>query len=163
MVILVAPPCRVLWARLGWLSILGGVALASAVDALSLATDQPLLGYPNYLLVWAGFHQVGYAWIDGRLSGAGKRLLPAAIGLVGPYPVAMITSAVDDVSNSSPTRITMAFLGMLQAGLVLSLEKPLTALLRQPGLRFVTVLVNQRITTWFVWHLTVTVGLGRVS
>ena len=170
MVILVAPPCLVLWERFGWFSILGGVALAGAVDALSLVTDQPLLGYPNYLLVWAAFHQVGYAWLDGRLSGAGRRLLLAAIGLVGllllvlvgPYPVSMITSAADDISNSSPTRITMAFLGMLQAGLVLSLERPLTALLRRPGLWFLTVLVNQRIMTWFLWHLTVMVGLAHL-
>ena len=170
MVILVAPPCLVLWERFGWFSILGGVALAGAVDALSLVTDQPLLGYQNYLLVWAAFHQVGYAWLDGRLSGAGRRLLLAAIGLVGllllvlvgPYPVSMITSAADDISNSSPTRITMAFLGMLQAGLVLSLERPLTALLRRPGLWFLTVLVNQRIMTWFLWHLTVMVGLAHL-
>ena len=170
MVILVAPPCLLLWERFGWFSILGGVALAGAVDALSLVTDQPLLGYPNYLLVWAAFHQVGYAWLDGRLSGAGRRLLLAAIGLVGllllvlvgPYPVSMITSAADDISNSSPTRITMAFLGMLQAGLVLSLERPLTALLRRPGLWFLTVLVNQRIMTWFLWHLTVMVGLAHL-
>ena len=56
----------------------------------------------------------------------------------------------------------MAFLGMLQAGLVLSLEKPLEALLRRPKLWFVTVLVNQRIMTWFLWHLTVMVGLAQL-
>ena len=170
MVIMVAPPCLILWERFGWFSILGVLALAAAVDALSLVADQPLLGYPNYLLVWAAFHQFGYAWLDGRLAGAGRRLLLAAIGLtgllllvlVGPYPVSMITSAADEISNSSPTRITMAFLGMLQAGLVLSLEKPLTALLRRPGLWFVTVLVNQRIMTWFLWHLTVMVGFAHL-
>ncbi|MGP9745773.1 acyltransferase family protein [Brachybacterium sp. AOP29-B2-41] len=170
MVILVAPPCLVLWERFGWWSIIGGIALAGAVDALSIAADQPLLGYPNYLLVWAAFHQVGYAWLDGRLAGSGRRLLLAAIGLVGllllvlvgPYPVSMVTSAADEISNSSPTRITMAFLGMLQAGLVLLLEKPLTALLRKPGLWFVTVLVNQRIMTWFLWHLTVMVGVAHL-
>ncbi|MGO3290311.1 acyltransferase family protein [Brachybacterium sp.] len=170
MVILVAPPCLVLWERFGWWSILGVLALAGAVDAFSIALDQPLLGYPNYLLVWAAFHQVGYAWLDGRLAGTGKRLLLAVIGLVGllllvlvgPYPVSMITSAADEISNSSPTRITMAFLGMLQAGLVLSLEKPLTALLVRPRLWFVTVLVNQRIMTWFLWHLTVMVGLAHL-
>src|SRR5699024_5270539 len=78
------------------------------------------------------------------------------------YPVSMITSASDEISNSNPTRITMAFLGMLQAGLVLSLEKPLTALLARPRLWFVTVLVNQRIMTWFLWHLTVMVGLAHL-
>src|SRR5690625_341890 len=161
MVIMVAPLCLVLWEKLGWLSIIGGIALAGAVDALSIAADQPLLGYPNYLLVWAAFHQFGFAWLDGRLSGTGRRLQLAAIGLagllllvlVGPYPVSLITSAADEIFTSNPTRLTMAFLGMLQAGLVLFLERPLTALLRRPGLWFVTVLVNQRIMTWFLWHL----------
>lgn len=170
MVILVAPPCLVLWERFGWWSIIGVLALAGVVDALSIALDQPLLGYPNYLLVWAAFHQFGYAWLDGRLAGSGRRLVLAAIGLggllllvlVGPYPVSMITSAADEISNSSPTRITMAFLGMMQAGLVLLLERPLTAALRKPGLWFVTVLVNQRIMTWFLWHLTVMVGVAHL-
>ncbi|MGP9537245.1 acyltransferase family protein [Brachybacterium sp. AOP43-C2-M15] len=170
MVIVVAPPCLLLWERFGWFSIVGGILLAGAVDAISIAADQPLLGYPNYLLVWAAFHQVGYAWLDGRLAGNSKRLLLAAIGLVGllalvtlgPYPVSMITAGTDEISNSSPTRITMAFLGMLQAGLVLSLEKPLTVLLARPRLWFVTVLVNQRIMTWFLWHLTVMVGLAHL-
>ncbi|WP_233190957.1 acyltransferase family protein [Brachybacterium sp. UMB0905] len=168
MVILAAPPCLVLWERYGWWSIVGGVALAGAVDALSISLDQPLLGYPNYLLVWAAFHQVGYAWLDGRLAGIGRRMLLAAIGAIGllalvafgPYPVSMISSAADAISNSSPTRVTMAFLGMLQAGLVLSLEKPLEALLARPRVWMVTVMVNLRIMTWFLWHLTVMVGLA---
>lgn len=170
MVILVAPPCLLLWERWGWWSIVGGIALAGAVDAISIAADRPLLGFPNYLLVWAAFHQFGYAWLDGRLDGLRRRLLLAAIGLAGllllvlagPYPVSMITSAADDLSNSSPTRVTMAFLGMLQAGLVLSLEKPLEALLRRPRLWFVTVLVNRRIMTWFLWHLTAMVALAHL-
>ncbi|AXK46740.1 acyltransferase family protein [Brachybacterium saurashtrense] len=169
-VILVAPPCLALWERFGWWSVVGGVALAGAVDAVSIAADQPLLGYPNYLLVWAAFHQVGYAWLDGRLAGTRKRLLLAGVGAAGllllvtagPYPVSMITAGGDEISNSSPTRVTMAFLGMLQAGLVLSLEKPLEALLRRPRLWLVTVLVNQRIMTWFLWHLTVMVGLAHL-
>lgn len=82
--------------------------------------------------------------------------------LVGPYPVSIITAGGNVISNSSPTRVTMAFLGMLQAGLVLSQEKPLEALLRRPRLWFVTVLVNQRIMTWLLWHLTVMVGLAHL-
>ena len=144
--------------------------LAGLVDAVSISLDRPLLGYPNYVLVWATFHQVGFAWLDGRLSGAGRRLALVAIGAVGlallvglgPYPVSMITSGADEISNSSPTRVTMAFLGMLQAGLVLLLERPLTAWLARPWPWFVTVLVNQRIMTWFLWHLTALVGLAHL-
>lgn len=170
MVILVAPPCLLLWERFGWASVAGGVLLAGAVDAVSIGLDAPLLGYPNYLLVWAAFHQVGYAWLDGRLDRARERLVLAAVGAVGllllvglgPYPVSMISAGTDTISNSSPTRVTMAFLGMLQAGLVLSLVRPLTALLARPRVWLVTVLVNRRIMTWFLWHLTVMVGLAHL-
>ncbi|MGP5482371.1 acyltransferase family protein [Brachybacterium alimentarium] len=170
LVIVVAPPLLVLWERFGWWSLIGGIVLAGLVDAVSISLDRPLLGYPNYVLVWATFHQVGFAWLDGRLSGAGRRLALVAIGAaglallvgLGPYPVSMITSGADEISNSSPTRVTMAFLGMLQAGLVLLLERPLTAWLARPWPWFVTVLVNQRIMTWFLWHLTALVGLAHL-
>ncbi|MFC0673869.1 acyltransferase family protein [Brachybacterium hainanense] len=170
LVILVAPACFVLWERLGWFSILAGIVLAGAVDAVSIVADAPLLGYPNYLLVWASFHQVGVAWLDGRLSGPWRRLTLVGVGLLGlgvlvgpgPYPVSMITAGTDEISNSSPTRVTMAFLGMAQAGIVLLLERPLAAWLRRPRVWFVTVLVNQRIMSWFLWHLTALVGLAHL-
>ncbi len=170
MVIVVAPPCLMLWERWGWASIVGGIVLAGAADVLSIAADSPILGYPNYLLVWTAFHQVGYAWLDRRLDGVPRRLLLAGIGAVGllllvtigPYPISMITAGTDEISNSNPTRVTMAFLGMLQAGLVLSLEGPLAAALRRPRLWMLTVLVNRRIMTWFLWHLTALVGLSHL-
>lgn len=170
LVIVLTPPCLVLWERFGWYSIIGGVVLAGLVDALSITTGQPLLGYPNYVLVWAAFHQFGYAWLDGRLAGAGRRLALAAIGAAGlvllvgpgPYPVSMITAGTDAISNSNPTRVTMAFLGMMQAGLVLLAERPLTALLRRPRVWLVTVLLNRRIMSWFLWHLTALVGLAHL-
>ncbi|MGD7787013.1 acyltransferase family protein [Propionibacteriaceae bacterium Y1700] len=168
LVIVVAPGCLVLWERFGWWSIVAGILLAGVVDVISIAANNPLLGYPNYLLVWASFHQFGFAWLDGRLAGWWRRVMLIIIGAVGlgllvglgPYPVSMISAATDEISNSSPTRVTMAFLGMLQAGAVLLLERPLERLLRRPRIWFVTVLVNQRIMTWFLWHLTAMVGLS---
>lgn len=170
LVILVAPPCLWLWERFGWASVAGGVLLAAVVDAVSIGLGSPLLGYPNYLLVWAAFHQVGYAWLDGRLVRPRQRMLLAAIGIVGllllvglgPYPVSMISAGTDAISNSSPTRVTMAFLGMLQAGVVLSLQRPLAARLSLPRVWLVTVAMNRRIMTWFLWHLTVMVGLAHL-
>lgn len=170
LIVVVAPPCLMLWERMGWASIIIGLTVAAGVDALSLALDSPLLGYPNYLLVWASFHQVGYAWLDGRLDGIGRRLLLLGIGVaglaltvgLGPYPVSMITAAGDPISNSHPTRITMALLGMAQAGLVLLAQRPLAALATRPRVWLVTVLVNQRIMTWFLWHLTALVAVAQV-
>lgn len=170
LVIVLAPACLVLWERFGWWSIVVGVVLAGLVDVISIGTGSELAGYPNYVIVWASFHQFGYAWLDGRLATARRKLLLAGIGAVGlgllvglgPYPVSMISAASDEISNSNPTRVTMAFLGMLQAGLVLLAEAPLTRWLQRARVWYVTVVVNARIMTWFLWHLTSMVALSTV-
>lgn len=170
MVIVVAPGCLVLWERFGWFSIAGGVLLAGLVDLVSISTDSVLAGYPNYLLVWASFHQVGYAWLDGRLAAWRSRItlfVIGAVGLVllvglGPYPVSMITAHTDAISNSNPSRVTMAFLGMMQAAVVLSLEPALRRALANKVLWLVTVMVNKRIMTWFLWHLTAMVAAAHL-
>src|SRR5699024_11370150 len=54
------------------------------------------------------------------------------------------------------------FLGMVQAGILLLLRRPLARLLRSPWLWLLTVMVNQRIMTWFLWHLTALTALANV-
>jgi fucose 4-O-acetylase-like acetyltransferase len=162
LVVAVAPLCLRLWEKYGWWSIVGGIALASAVDAASILLHNPYVGFPNYLLVWAAFHQVGYAWLDGRLDGTGRRIALACVGFAGlallvgagPYPVSMIGIDGAEINNSYPTRITMAFLGFAQSGLVLLAERRLNAWMQRPRAWFATVVINQRIMTWYLWHLT---------
>jgi Acyltransferase family len=158
----VAPATLWLWERTGWCSVAGGLALGGLVDLVSLTTALPAVGFANYLVVWATVHQLGYAWLDGRLAGTRRRLALAAVGLLGtvllvgagPYPVSMI--GLDDavVNNSFPTRVTLGFLGLFQAGVVLSLEPLLARWLRRPGPWTATVVVNRRIMTIYLWHLT---------
>lgn len=170
LVILTAPAALVAWERWGWWSVVALVALAAAVDAVSIAAGNPLLAYPNYLLVWAAVHQLGFAWLDVRLAGAVRRLALAGVGAVGlallvglgPYPVSMLTVAGDAISNSNPTRVTMAFLGMLQGGLVLLAEPALARWLARPRVWLGVVLVNRRIMTIFLWHLTMFVGVAHL-
>ncbi|TDT31381.1 acyltransferase family protein [Naumannella halotolerans] len=170
MVIVFAPLTLVTWERFGWWSVIIGLVLAAVVDLISIGLDNSLIGYANYVLVWVSVHQLGYAWLDGRLAGTARRLALAGIGALGlallvglgPYPVSMITSGADEISNSNPTRITMAFLGMVQAGLVLAFEPALNRALQRPRLWLLTVLVNQRIMSWFLWHLTAMVGLAQL-
>ncbi|HYH73317.1 MAG TPA: acyltransferase family protein, partial [Nocardioides sp.] len=163
----VAPGTLWLWERLGWWSVVGGVLLGGLVDLASIGTDRLWVGFANYLVVWATVHQLGYAWLDGRLAGTRRRLGLAAVGLVGlvalvwagPYPVSMI--GLDDavVNNSYPTRVTLAFLGLLQAGVVLALEPVLGRWMARPRAWAGVVLVSSRIMTLYLWHLTAMVSV----
>ena len=66
-----APLTLRVWERLGWWSVALGLALGGAVDAVSLGTDSLTFGFANYVVVWATVHQLGYAWLDGRMGGTG--------------------------------------------------------------------------------------------
>ena len=70
----VAPATLWLWERTGWWSVAGGLVLGALVDLVSIGTDTLAVGFANYLVVWASVHQVGYAWLDGRLAGTRRRL-----------------------------------------------------------------------------------------
>lgn len=171
LVVAVAPACLRLWERFGFASVVGMLAVAAAVDTISILTHNELAGYPNYLFVWAAVHQLGYAWVDGRLAGAGRRLALSVFGMAGllmlvgfgPYPVSMIGVAGEEINNSAPTRITMAFLGMAQIGLVLLAEARLARWLTRPRVWWATVAINTRIMTWYLWHITAMVTVIALS
>lgn len=169
-----APAALWLWERTGWWSIVAGVALAALADVGSLGFDLVPVGFLNYVFVWGSVHQLGYAWLDGRLGGVGKRLLLAAIGLAatillvtaGPYPVAMVGLDTAEVSNSYPPRVTLAFLGLFQAGLVLAFEQPLRRWLDRPRAWLGVVAINAQIMTLYLWHLTamvIVIGLSLLT
>ncbi|MFW5471640.1 acyltransferase family protein [Knoellia sp. CPCC 206435] len=167
----VAPATLWLWERAGWAGAVGGVVLGCLVDLVSIGTGSLLVGFANYLVVWATVSMLGYAWLDGRLAGTGHKLLLAALGAVGllalvgagPYPVSMIGLDGAALNNSFPTRVTMLFLGMLQGGVVLACEPLLARWLQRPGAWTATVLVNTRIMTLYLWHLTAMVLVIGIS
>jgi hypothetical protein len=120
------------------------------------------LGFLNYVFVWGTVHQLGYAWLDGRLDGIPRRLGSMLLGFVatvslvwaGPYPVAMVGLDTAEVTNSYPPRVTLAFLGMFQVGLVLVMEGPLRRWLDRPRPWQFVVGINLQIMTLYLWHLT---------
>lgn len=166
-VVAVAPFTLALWERFGWWTVPGGLALGGVIDYVSITTDQVLVGFLNYLVVWATVHQLGYAWLDGRLAGAGRRVVLMTVGLGalylltvhGPYATSMVGLATDEINNAYPTRVTQGLLGLLQAGLVLTLEPLLRRLVARRAVWTATVLVNTRIMSVYLWHLTVLGGL----
>jgi len=129
-IVTLAPPALAIWERFGWWSVFAGMALAALADILSLGLGFVPAGFANYVLVWGTVHQLGYAWVDGELGGTARRLLLALLGFgaalalvwAGPYPVAMVGLDTAQITNSYPPRVTLAFLGMFQAGLVLLFE-----------------------------------------
>ena len=125
-IVTIAPPLLALWDRMGLWSIVAGLTLAGLCDLLSIGGGVIPLGFLNYVFVWGTVHQLGFAWLDGKLDGMSRRIglllvgLLATVSLVwaGPYPVAMVGLDTAEVTNSYPPRVTLAFLGMFQVGLV---------------------------------------------
>lgn len=161
LVVAITPVTLALWERFGWWSMAGGAAAAAIVDIASISSGSILVGFLNYLFVWASVHQLGYAWRDGALDGVARRVGLSAIGMaalsalvyLGPYPVVMVGTG-EPIENSYPARMTLLFLGMFQIGLALLAERRLQSWLRRPAAWRATIAVNARIMTLYLWHMT---------
>ena len=173
-IVTLAPAALAVWERLGWWSIVIGVGLAALSDLAALGAGWVAVGFLNYVFVWGTIHQLGYAWVDGEIAGTAKRLGLVMIGLaatlalvqLGPYPVVMVGLDTAGITNTYPPRVTLAFLGMFQAGLVLLAEPVLQRLMRRPAWWTFVVAISAQIMTLYLWHLTamvVVIGLGLLS
>ena len=170
-IVTIAPPLLAVWDRIGLWSIVIGLALAGLCDLLSIAGDLIPVGFLNYVFVWGTVHQLGYAWLDGRLGVMSRRVGLLLLGFVatlalvwaGPYPVAMVGLDTAEVTNSYPPRVTLAFLGLFQVGLVLVLESRLSRWLERPRAWAVVVGLNLQIMTLYLWHLTAMVLVIGIS
>ncbi len=164
-VVMLAPLTYKFWQRLGFVSFWIFVAIAALTDAAFFAADVRWLGWSNYFWVWLAVHHLGFAWRDDRMGSAGRLLAYAAVGFLvlwllvfrGPYPLAMVGSPDEGLSNTLPPKITLLALGVLQFGLLLSLESPMRRVLNGLRLWTATVLINSMIMTVYLWHITVMV------
>ncbi len=161
-IVALAPLALRIWDHMGWWSIVLGIGLAAAADWLSAGLGYENLGFLNYVLVWGVVHMLGYAWVDGRFAASARRALLGAVGLsglvalvvAGPYATAMVGSGTDGITNSFPPRVTLIFLGMFQAGLVLIAEPLLDRIAHRPKIWAGVVAVSAQIMTLYLWHLT---------
>lgn len=167
MVVIFAPLTYRFWRNTGYGSVLLFAGLALLTDLLFFNGIR-LPSWANYFWVWLGVHQLGYAWREGRqgtplvllaLSVAGFVALYAMV-FHGPYPMAMVGSPDEDVSNSLPPKAALMALGLFQFGLLLAIEKPMRRALDSVRLWAATVLVNSMIMSLYLWHITVMLALG---
>jgi hypothetical protein len=166
-IVALAPLTLAAWEKWGWASIALTAVVAGLIDLVRLGLGLGYAGYLNYLFVWGTIHSLGYAWADAKLGNAGTRLGLALAGLAataalvafGPYPVAMVGLDTAAVTNSQPPKVTLVALGVFQTGLLLALEGPARRFLARERNWAATILVNGRIMTLYLWHLTAMVGL----
>lgn len=164
-IVLLAPIMYRFWERLGYLSFWILVALAAITDYAFFAAHLEWLGFSNYFWVWLAIHQLGFAWRDDRLGGPLVMLVASAAGLgllylmtsLGPYPLAMVGSPDEGLSNTLPPKATLLALGVFQFGLLMAIEAPMRRVLAGVRLWAATVLVNSMIMTIYLWHITVMV------
>ena len=169
-VVMLAPASYAFWRRFGFASFWAFAFVAVIVDMLFFVADLRWLGWTNYFWVWLAVHHLGFAWRDDRMGSPVRLLLYSAGGFAalwlmivhGPYPVAMVGSPDEGLSNTLPPKATLLALGIFQFGLLLSFETPMRRLLSGLRLWAATVLINSMIMTVYLWHITVMVVLVAV-
>lgn len=165
MVVVLAPATYAAWRRWGFTSFWALAVIAGAIDAAFFLADLRWMGWSNYFWIWMTVHQLGYAWRDGRMGSPLRLVIYSALGLLvlmmlifkGPYPLAMVGSPDEDLSNTLPPKITLLALGIVQFGLLLAIESPMRRMLSGLRVWAATVLINGMIMTLYLWHLTVMV------
>jgi peptidoglycan/LPS O-acetylase OafA/YrhL len=155
----------VTWAlhrRFGVGVLVVAVLVTWVVDVLHRA-EVPAVGFANYLLVWAGAHQVGYLWYEDRLPreprAAGGLTAAGVVAFaflltVGGYPVAMVAPGQGIPDNTEPPTVAIWALLTVQLGVVLLLRSPAERWLQRPRV-WAPVVVGGTVTmTVFLWHMT---------
>jgi hypothetical protein len=164
-IVLLVPAIDAAWARFGMSSFWALTVAAVVVDVLYFAAGLRWLGFANYLFIWGAVFLLGYAWLDDRFSGRGMQLAGAGLGFAAllllihfaPYPVSMIGVPGDPISNTTPPKVTLIALAIMQGGLLLAAQAPARRWLTGRIVWTATVAVNGNIMTLFIWHLTATV------
>jgi len=154
----------------GWsvAAIILAIATATVADLFRLAEigpvlgTQPLVGLPNFLLIWVAIYQLGYLWADnqlptstaGRLAmvAAGAAALTVLIGFAD-WPLTMVpVEGTERPNNAAPPTVALFALALMQVGLVLLARDPLRRLLQRPLIWTPIALLGARMLTLFLWH-----------
>ena len=163
-IVLLVPMMEATWVRYGMRSFWALTAAAIVVDVMYFAVGLRWLGFANYLFVWGAVFLLGYAWLDDRFSER-TLLIGAAGGFtvllllvhIAPYPISMIGVPGEPISTTTPPKVTLIALAVMQGGLLLAAEAHARRWLASRLVWTATVAINVNIMTLFIWHLTATI------
>jgi peptidoglycan/LPS O-acetylase OafA/YrhL len=180
-VVMIAPVTIRLHRRFGlWVPLAMGVG-AVVVDLVAFTTGMWIWRWLNVGFVLLLPHQLGHAYADGTLSGWPRRRYVAMVigglaGLVllttpwvfrlvgdarfdwfpgiGHYPKSLLGTDVEAVSNAYPPTVCFLLGGIWTLGVVLLVKPALDRWLGHDRPWRFTIVVNARIMTLFLWHMT---------
>lgn len=163
-IILLVPVVEAIWSRFGMRSFWALAAAAAVADVLYFVADLHWIGFINYLLVWGAISLLGFAWLDGRFSDLRLVLVCSVLALaalfllvrLGPYPVSMVGSPDEVLSNTTPPKVTLIALAITQGGLLLAFQGRARRWLEGRAAWTATVALSGVIMTLFIWHMTAT-------
>ena len=155
--------------RYGMAAFVGLVVAAAVVDAAHLA-GVPVVGWTNFVWVWAAVHQLGYLWRDGALTRS--RVVPSGFAVAGfgtlvlltmllGYPVSMLGVDGAARTNNAPPSLALVALGVGQVGLLLLMRDVADRWLARARFWAGVVTAGSVAMTLYLWHMTAMVaGIG---
>jgi peptidoglycan/LPS O-acetylase OafA/YrhL len=170
LVIALVPLTWALHQRFDSKAVIAFMVAAVVVDTL-VRTGVPLVGAANVFFVWAGIHQIGYFWHEGRLpdrARVGLAWTVAGIGAlvalvtIGDYPVSMV-EADGGRSNVSPPSVALFTFALAQLGIVIAARRSLSRWLESPRVWAAVVASGSITLTVYLWHMTAMILLAALT
>jgi hypothetical protein len=159
-----APPLLLLHLRYRAAVPVALLLATAAVDLLRLKWGISHVAVLNVAFVWLLAQQLGFFYADGTLAKVRRPLLLlsmvcclALIGVLthlGPYPRSMVGLPGEQMSNMNPPTVCLAVLAIFQASLIALLKNVASRWLLQERPWLVVLILNSRIMTIYLWHLT---------
>lgn len=163
---LITPALYRAWSAFGprlTAALLAGVV---AVDVAARGFEVPVVGWLNFLLVYAVASTIGFAWFEGLITrrvaawmaGLGGALLVASA--VSPwYPLSLVGVPGAAQSNNSPLSLPIALIAIVHVGLIVLASAPLRRFLARPRVWLAVVSASRVSISVYLWHLAGTVVL----
>ncbi|SFJ84950.1 acyltransferase family protein [Amycolatopsis sacchari] len=156
-----------------------GLAVPAALGVAAVLVDVVrfegfgIVGYANAVFVWLAVHQLGFAYVDGKLGRLERKpalaLAAAGFGVTalavafGPYPMSMIGMPGAPVSNMSPPSAVLLSVTVGQLGLALAFRPQLRAFAARPSAAAALGWINRRFMSVYLWHMPALVVVAGIS